>query len=93
VTVGHQSIDAAMALHSLRAHNGLRVLHTVLEPLHASPGVAKLDIRVVQGRSGNPDVELGALRVPKLRTVVQHPHGESEVLGSGLTLTVAGRSG
>jgi N-acyl-L-homoserine lactone synthetase len=40
VTVGHQAIDAVTAVHSPRAYDRLHVLHTALQPLHTSPGVA-----------------------------------------------------
>lgn len=46
VTVGHQAIDAVTALHSPRAHDQLRVLNTVLQPLHTSAGVAELRDRL-----------------------------------------------
>ncbi|MGH3697274.1 MAG: hypothetical protein ACRDRX_25370 [Pseudonocardiaceae bacterium] len=46
VTVGHQAIDAVTAVSSPRAHDRLRVLNTVLEPLHTSPGVAELRDRL-----------------------------------------------
>ncbi|MGH3935754.1 MAG: helix-turn-helix domain-containing protein [Pseudonocardiaceae bacterium] len=46
VTVGHQAIDAITALHSPRAYDRLRVLNTVLEPLHTSAGVAELRDRL-----------------------------------------------
>ncbi|MGQ0719244.1 MAG: hypothetical protein ACT4NP_18410 [Pseudonocardiales bacterium] len=46
VTVGHQAIDAVTAVSSPRAHNQLRVLNTVLEPLHTSTGVAELRERL-----------------------------------------------
>ncbi|MGH3974553.1 MAG: helix-turn-helix domain-containing protein [Pseudonocardiaceae bacterium] len=46
VTVGHQAIDAVTALHSPRAYDRLRVLNTVLEPLHNSAGVAELRDRL-----------------------------------------------
>ncbi|MGH3907579.1 MAG: hypothetical protein ACRDTE_25890, partial [Pseudonocardiaceae bacterium] len=46
VTVGHQAVDAVTAVSSLRAHDRLRTLHTVLEPLHTSPGVADLRDRL-----------------------------------------------
>jgi transcriptional regulator with XRE-family HTH domain len=42
VTVGHQAVDAVTVVHSPRAYDRLRVLHTVLGPLHTSPGVAEL---------------------------------------------------
>lgn len=46
VSVGHQAIDAVAAVSSPRAYERLRTLHTVLEPLHASPGVAELRDRL-----------------------------------------------
>jgi hypothetical protein len=46
VTVGRQAIDAVTALHSPRAYDRLHMLHTVLEPLHTSPGVAELRERL-----------------------------------------------
>lgn len=46
VTIGHQAIDAVMAVSSPRAHDRLRVLNTVLEPLHTSTGVAELRDRL-----------------------------------------------
>jgi transcriptional regulator with XRE-family HTH domain len=46
VTVGHQAVDAITALHSLRAYDRLRILNTVLEPLHNSTGVAELRHRL-----------------------------------------------
>ncbi|MGH3831670.1 MAG: hypothetical protein ACRDRS_14685 [Pseudonocardiaceae bacterium] len=46
VTIGHQAVDAITALSSPRAHDKLRVLNTVLEPLHASPGVPELRDRL-----------------------------------------------
>jgi transcriptional regulator with XRE-family HTH domain len=42
VTVGHQAVDAVTAVSSPRAHDRLRVLDTVLAPLHDSAGVAEL---------------------------------------------------
>jgi transcriptional regulator with XRE-family HTH domain len=47
VTVGHQAIDAITALHSPRAYDRLRVLHSALEPLHTNPGVAELRERLL----------------------------------------------
>lgn len=47
VTIGHQAVDLAGSLHSRRAQTRLRVLHTVLEPMRASPGVAELRDRLV----------------------------------------------
>ncbi len=46
VTVGHQAIDAVTAVSSPRAYDRLRVLNTVLEPLHTSTGVAELRDRL-----------------------------------------------
>lgn len=46
VTVGHQAVDAITALSSPRTHDKLRVLNTVLEPLHAGPGVTELRDRL-----------------------------------------------
>ncbi|MGH3798906.1 MAG: hypothetical protein ACRDTD_02015, partial [Pseudonocardiaceae bacterium] len=46
VTVGHQAVDAVTALHSPRAYDRLRILNTVLEPLHISTGVAELRDRL-----------------------------------------------
>jgi transcriptional regulator with XRE-family HTH domain len=46
VSIGHQAIDAVTALHSPRVYDRLRVLHTALEPLHISPGVAELRDRL-----------------------------------------------
>ncbi|MGH4008135.1 MAG: helix-turn-helix domain-containing protein [Pseudonocardiaceae bacterium] len=46
VTIGHQAIDAVTAVSSPRAHNQLRLLNTVLEPLHTSTGVAELRDRL-----------------------------------------------
>lgn len=42
VTVGHQAIDAVTTVASPRAHDRLRTLHTVLEPVQTSPGVTEL---------------------------------------------------
>ncbi|MGH3908364.1 MAG: hypothetical protein ACRDTE_29895 [Pseudonocardiaceae bacterium] len=42
VTIGHQAVDAVSTLSSPRAHDRLRTLHTVLEPVQNSPGVADL---------------------------------------------------
>lgn len=47
VTAGHQAIDAVTAVSSPRAYDRLRTLHTVLEPLDTSPGVAELRGRLV----------------------------------------------
>jgi N-acyl-L-homoserine lactone synthetase len=46
VTMGHQAIDAVTAVYSPRAYDRLHVLHTVLGPLHTSPGVAELRERL-----------------------------------------------
>ncbi len=46
VSVGHQAVDAVTAVHSPRAYGRLHRLHTVLEPLHTSPGVAELRDRL-----------------------------------------------
>lgn len=46
VTVGHQAVDAVSALSSPRAYDRLRLLNTVLEPLHTSPGVTDLRDRI-----------------------------------------------
>ncbi|MBV9142020.1 MAG: helix-turn-helix transcriptional regulator [Pseudonocardiales bacterium] len=46
VSVGHQAIDAVTSVHSPRAYAGLHRLHTVLKPLHTSPGVAELRERL-----------------------------------------------
>jgi hypothetical protein len=46
VTVGHQAVDAVSVLSSPRAYDRLRVLDTVLEPLHTSPGVPDLRDRI-----------------------------------------------
>lgn len=46
VTVGHQAVDTVSMLSSPRAYDRLRVLNTVLEPLHTSPGVADLRDRL-----------------------------------------------
>ncbi|MGH4008637.1 MAG: helix-turn-helix domain-containing protein [Pseudonocardiaceae bacterium] len=42
VIVGHQAIDAVTTVSSPRTYDRLRVLNTVLEPLHTSAGVAEL---------------------------------------------------
>ncbi len=47
VTVGHHAVEAVTALHSPRAYERLRVLSTVLEPLHDSRGVAELRERLI----------------------------------------------
>ncbi len=46
VTVGHQAVDAVTAVSSPRAHDRLRTLNSVLEPLHTSAGVAELRDRL-----------------------------------------------
>ena len=46
VALGHQAVDAVTAVSSPRAHERLRLLHTVLEPVRASPGVAELRDRL-----------------------------------------------
>lgn len=46
VTVGHQAIDAITSLSSPRAYDRLRTLHTALEPMHTSHGVAELRDRL-----------------------------------------------
>ncbi|MBV9140341.1 MAG: helix-turn-helix transcriptional regulator [Pseudonocardiales bacterium] len=46
VALGHQAIDAVTSVHSPRVYDRLQVLHTILEPLHASPGVAELRDRL-----------------------------------------------
>ena len=46
VSVGHQAVDAVTAVHSPRAYDKLHALHTVLAPLHTSPGVAELRDRL-----------------------------------------------
>ncbi|MGH3941021.1 MAG: helix-turn-helix domain-containing protein [Pseudonocardiaceae bacterium] len=46
VTLGHQAVDLASALASAEALDRLRILNTVLEPLHTSPGVAELRDRL-----------------------------------------------
>ncbi|MGH3798518.1 MAG: hypothetical protein ACRDSP_27075, partial [Pseudonocardiaceae bacterium] len=47
VTVGHDAVDAVIAVYSPRAYDRLRLLHSVLEPMHTSPGVAELRNRLV----------------------------------------------
>jgi hypothetical protein len=39
-------VDAVISVSSPRAFDLLRILHTVLEPLHTSPGVAELRDRL-----------------------------------------------
>jgi hypothetical protein len=46
VSVGHQAVDAVTSVYSPRAYVGLHRLHTVLEPLRTSPGVAELRERL-----------------------------------------------
>ncbi|MGH3873458.1 MAG: reverse transcriptase N-terminal domain-containing protein [Pseudonocardiaceae bacterium] len=46
VTIGHQAIDAVTSVSSPRAHDRLRTLHTVLQPLHTSAGVAEFRDRL-----------------------------------------------
>jgi len=46
VTLGHHAVDAATAVSSPRNYDRLRVLHTALEPLHTSAGVAELRERL-----------------------------------------------
>jgi transcriptional regulator with XRE-family HTH domain len=46
VTVGHQAVDTVISVSSPRAFDRLRILNTVLEPLHTSPGVAELRNRL-----------------------------------------------
>ncbi|MGH3885175.1 MAG: hypothetical protein ACRDSZ_01170 [Pseudonocardiaceae bacterium] len=46
VAVGHQAVELANSLHSRRVQTRLAVLHTVLEPMHTSPGVAELRERL-----------------------------------------------
>ncbi len=46
VTVGHQAVDAVTAVSSPRAYDRLRVLNTVLEPLHTNAAVAELRDRL-----------------------------------------------
>ncbi len=47
VEVGHQAVDTITGLASPQAHDRLRVLNTVLEPMHTSPDVADLRERLV----------------------------------------------
>jgi len=42
VTLGHQAVDLLSVQYSSRVHERLRILNTVLEPLHTSTGVAEL---------------------------------------------------
>jgi hypothetical protein len=46
VVVGHEAIDLISTLSSPAAHDRLRILSTVLEPLQTSPGVAELRDRL-----------------------------------------------
>jgi len=46
VSLGHEAIDLISTLSSPLLYDRLRTLHTVLEPLHASPGVAELRSRI-----------------------------------------------
>lgn len=46
VTVGHQAIELISALSSARLRDRLRILNTVLEPLHTSRGVTELRDRL-----------------------------------------------
>jgi transcriptional regulator with XRE-family HTH domain len=46
VSVGHKAVDVVTSVHSARAYDRLHQLHTVLEPLHTSPGVAELRDRL-----------------------------------------------
>jgi hypothetical protein len=46
VTLGHQAVDAVTAVSSPRASDRLRVLNTVLEPLHSNSAVAGLRDRL-----------------------------------------------
>ncbi|MGH3909098.1 MAG: hypothetical protein ACRDTE_33710, partial [Pseudonocardiaceae bacterium] len=46
VTLGHEAADAAAAVSSPMVRDGLRVLHTALEPMRTSPGVAELRDRL-----------------------------------------------
>ncbi len=52
VSVGHQAVDAVTAVHSPQAYGRLHRLHTVLEPLHTSPGVAELRDRLTTTTAG-----------------------------------------
>ncbi len=47
VALGHQAVELATALSSRRTWARLHVLNDVLEPLHASPGVAELRHRLI----------------------------------------------
>lgn len=47
VAVGHEAVDAIVAVHSPRTRGQLRSLSEVLEPMNASPGVAELRERLV----------------------------------------------
>jgi hypothetical protein len=46
ISVGHQALDAVTASHSAETYDGLRVLSTVLDPLHTIAGVAELRDRL-----------------------------------------------
>jgi hypothetical protein len=46
VIIGHQAVDAVNAVSSPRAYDRLRMLDTVLAPLHTSAGVAELRDRL-----------------------------------------------
>ncbi|MGH3912380.1 MAG: helix-turn-helix domain-containing protein [Pseudonocardiaceae bacterium] len=48
VTLGHQAIDLISTQSSSVARDRLRLLNTVLEPLHPSPGVAELRDRLTR---------------------------------------------
>ncbi len=52
MSVGHQAADAGTGLSSQRVHIGLRKLHSVLEPMHPSPGVAELRERLAATAAG-----------------------------------------
>ncbi len=60
VSIGHQAVDAVTAVHSSRAYDRLRVLNTVLEPLHTSTGVAELRDRLVTTAVRCPSGDRGA---------------------------------
>lgn len=46
VAVGHQAVDTVTGISSRRTYDRLRVLNSVLEPMHTSPGVAELRERL-----------------------------------------------
>ncbi|MFN2496489.1 MAG: helix-turn-helix domain-containing protein [Pseudonocardiaceae bacterium] len=46
VTLGHEAVNAVARVSSPRLHDGLRVLHTALEPMRTSPGVVELRDRL-----------------------------------------------